>query len=221
MENEVKNFYDEEAKYEKSVEDTKEIVEKVVKIDTELLAKKINHVDENKDFEDFIDLLVAVTGKKTNSYYYCQNNDDVKYHGLEIGKVYKTSDMNPEIQSRVTKKEVLNLQARVILAPILLEMTKNLKVLFGNNYQKGDGLLSTIDDDIIIRKDLDYLGTLVNYLEILSDNTGRLKILVAERDVYALERAKEEYSKKTSLEKWFNKTFKRENDIIEGMAKKR
>ena len=37
------------------------------------------------------------------------------------------------------------------------------------------------------------------YLKILMDKTERIKILVAERDIYALENAKEEYSKKSSI----------------------
>ena len=40
----------------------------------------------------------------------------------------------------------------------------------------------------IIEKDLKYLENLIGYLKILMDKTGRLKILVAERDVYALEK---------------------------------
>ena len=82
-------------------------------------------------------------------------------------------------------------------------------------------MISTIDDDIIVKKDIDYLDKLVDYLNILSDKTGRLKILVAERDVYALENVKEEYGKKGSIEKWFYKTFKKEKNKIENMTKKR
>ena len=179
----VKNFYDEEAQYEKSIVETKELVEQIIKIDIDSLNKKIKKIDSNNEFEDFIGLLNTVIGKKTNDYYYCKDMNDFKYYGLEPGKVYKVSTLNPELQTKNSKKEVLNLQARAILAPILMEMSKKLKNLFTINYQEGDGVISTIDDDIIVKRDLDYLDKLVDYLNILIDKTGRLKILVAERDV--------------------------------------
>lgn len=221
MDNNVKNFYEEEAQYKKSIDETKELVEQIIKVDVENLSKKITKIDNNNQFEDFIGLLNTVIGKKTNDYYYCQDMNDFKYYGLEPGKVYKTSALNPELQTRNSKKEVLNLQARAILAPFLMEMSKELKDLFILNYQEGDGIISTIDNDIIVKKDIDYLYKLIEYLNILSDKTGRLKILVAERDVYALEEAKEEYSKKSSVEKWFYKTFNKEQSVIENMSKKR
>ena len=102
-----------------------------------------------------------------------------------------------------------------------MEMSKKLKDLFTINYHEGDGVISTIDNDIIVKKDLDYLDKLVDYLNILIDQTGRLKILVAERDVYALENAKEEYNKKSSIEKWFYKAFNKEESVIENMSKRR
>ena len=221
MDNNVKNFYEEEAQYEKSIVETKELVEQIIKIDIDSLNKKIKKIDSNNEFEDFIGLLNTVIGKKTNDYYYCKDMNDFKYYGLEPGKVYKVSTLNPELQTRNSKKEVLNLQARAILAPILMEMSKKLKNLFTINYQEGDGVISTIDDDIIVKRDLDYLDKLVDYLNILIDKTGRLKILVAERDVYALENAKEEYNKKSSIEKWFYKAFNKEESVIENMSKKR
>lgn len=221
MDNNVKNFYEEEAQYEKSITKTKELVEQIVKVDIYNLNKKINKIDNSNQFEDYIGLLNTVIGKKTNDYYYCKDMNDFKYYGLEPGKVYKTSTLNPELQTRNSKKEVLNLQGRAILAPILIDLTKKLKELFILNYQEGDGIMSTIDNDIIIKKDIEYLDKLVDYLNILSDKTGRLKILVAERDVYALEKAKEEYNKKNSLEKWFYKTFNKEQSVIENMSKKR
>ena len=221
MDNNVKNFYEEEAQYEKSIVETKELVEQIIKIDIDSLNKKIKKIDSNNEFEDFIGLLNTVIGKKTNDYYYCKDMNDFKYYGLEPGKVYKVSTLNPELQTKNSKKEVLNLQARAILAPILMEMSKKIKNLFTINYQESDGVISTIDDDIIVKKDLDYLDKLVDYLNILIDQTGRLKILVAERDVYALENAKEEYNKKSSIEKWFYKTFNKEESVIENMSKKR
>lgn len=221
MDNNVKNFYEEEAQYEKSIVETKELVEHIVKIDTDSLNKKILKVDSNSEFQDFIGLLNTVIGKKTNDYYYCKDMNDFKYYGLEPGRVYKTSNLNPELQTKNSKKEVLNLQARAILAPVLIDVSKKLKELFILNYQEGDGIISTIDDDIIVKKDIDYLDKLIDYLNILSDQTGRLKILVAERDVYTLENAKEEYNKKSSIEKWFYKTFKKEQSVIENISKKR
>lgn len=221
MDNNVKNFYEEEAQYEKSIVETKELVEQIIKVDVENLNKKIKKIDRNNEFEDFIGLLNTVIGKKTNDYYYCKDMNDFKYYGLEPGKVYKTSTLNPELQTKNSKKEVLNLQARAILAPVLMEMSKKLKDLFTINYHEGDGVISTIDNDIIVKKDLDCLDKLVDYLNILIDQTGRLKILVAERDVYALENAKEEYNKKSSIEKWFYKAFNKEESVIENMSKRR
>lgn len=221
MDNNVKNFYEEEAQYEKSIVETKELVEQIIKVDVENLNKKIKKIDRNNEFEDFIGLLNTVIGKKTNDYYYCKDMNDFKYYGLEPGKVYKTSTLNPELQTKNSKKEVLNLQARAILSPSLIEMSKKLKDLFTINYHEGDGVISTIDNDIIVKKDLDYLDKLVDYLNILIDQTGRLKILVAERDVYALENAKEEYNKKSSIEKWFYKAFNKEESVIENMSKRR
>ena len=221
MDNNVKKFYEEEAQYEKSIVETKKLVEQIIKVDIESLNKKIKKIDSNNEFEDFIGLLNTVIGKKTNEYYYCKDMNDFKYYGLEPGKVYKVSTLNPELQTRNSKREVLNLQARAILAPILMEMSKKLKDLFTINYHEGDGVISTIDNDIIVKKDLDYLDKLVDYLNILIDQTGRLKILVAERDVYALENAKEEYNKKSSIEKWFYKAFNKEESVIENMSKKR
>lgn len=221
MDNNTKNFYEEEAQYEKSITETKELVEQIIKIDIDSLNKKILKIDSNNEFKDFIGLLNTVIGKKTNDYYYCKDMNDFKYYGLEPGKVYKTSSLNPELQTKNSKKEVLNLQARAILAPILIEMSKKLKELFILNYQEGDGIISTIDNEIIVKKDIEYLDKLVDYLNVLGDKTGRLKILVAERDVYALENAKEEYNKKSSIEKWFYKTFNKEQSVIENMSKKR
>ena len=221
MDNNVKNFYEEEAQYEKSIVETKELVEQIIKVDIDSLNKKIKKIDSNNEFEDFIGLLNTVIGKKTNDYYYCKDMNDFKYYGLEPGKVYKVSTLNPELQTKNSKKEVLNLQARAILAPILMEMSKKIKNLFTINYQESDGVISTIDDDIIVKKDLDYLDKLVDYLNILIDQTGRLKILVAERDVYALENAKEEYNKKSSIEKWFYKAINKEESVIENMSKRR
>ena len=97
-------------------------------------------------------------------------------------------------------------------------MTKELKNDLSLNLGKSDGSLATLDSYIIVDQDIDYLDNLIKYLEILIDKTGRLKILVTEGDVFALEKAKEDYNKKSSVEKWFYKVLKKENSVIEGMT---
>lgn len=220
-EKEVRDFYEEEAEYEKSILLTKELVEKVISVDINIVSEKINFLKKDSEFGEFPDLLNAVIGRETNKYYYCENIEEVKYYNLEVGKVYKISELNPDIQSKNSIKKQLNLQARAILAQKTLPMAKYLKEIFCENIQRGDGSISTIDSRIITENDVEYLENLIKYLEIMIDKTGRLKILVAERDVYALKKAKEDYNKKSSVEKWFYKTFKKEKSVINNMAQKR
>lgn len=54
----------------------------------------------------------------------------------------------------------------------------------------------------------------------IQDEKGKLKILVAGQDVFALNKAKEQYQNKSSFEKRFLKKFKQENTTIQNMAKK-
>ena len=51
MDNNVKNFYEEEAQYKKSIDETKELVEQIIKVDVENLSKKITSDFENDNFE--------------------------------------------------------------------------------------------------------------------------------------------------------------------------
>lgn len=216
----VTNFYEKEAQYEKSILIVKQLVEKVVKLDKTEFNKKISIVDKDGYYSDFIDLFVAVTGRKTNKYYYCMNQEDVKYHGLEYGKIYKMNEISLDLQSKYTKETILNLEARGILAEELLNKTKNLKQLFSDSIKKGDGLISTIESVMILESDVEYLDKLLEYLVEMTDKDGRLKILVAERDVYAYEKANEQYEQKTGIEKLFHKIFNTKKSTIEDMTNK-
>ena len=219
MNNEVRNFYDISAEYDNSIFIIKELINNIVSVKGEDLINKLELIDTEGNYLDFIDLLDAVIGRETNKYYYCETQDDVKYYGLEIGKVYETSKLNVELQSKINIKKQLKLQARSILAQKLIIISKELKELFSLNIDKGDGTLITLDSRVITENDVEYFSNLIKYLEILIDQTGRLKILDAERDVFALEKAKETYNKKSSLEKNFYKLFNKESKIIENMAK--
>jgi len=102
----------------------------------------------------------------------------------------------------------------------LINLTNSLIEDFKQNLGKSDGSISTFDSVIIKEQDIKYLETLLEYLKTMQDETGRLKILVIEKEEYALQEAKESYNKKSSVEKWFYKTFKQENAVINNMAKK-
>ena len=220
MENDVRNFYDVESDYEKSLLETRRLIEEIVKVDIEQLRKKITKVDTELVFNEYVDMLEAVIGKETTNFYYCKNIEDEKYYNLKIGEVYNKKTLNPEIQSRINKPIKLELPARVILGTFLYVLTLKLIEKFNDNLQTGDGYISTIDDDIIVKKDVEYLEKLIKYLQTIRDENGKLRIIAAEQDVFALNRAKEQYQKKSSLEKWFLKTLKKEDSTILGMAKK-
>ena len=202
--NVVRNFYEEEENYEKNTLRIKDIIIKVLNIDLNKLEEKIKYLDKDNKYVDYIDLLKAVIGQKTNKYYYCKNEEDKKYYNLELGKVYKTENINIEIKTKNSEEKVLELKARVILANELLAMTKELKQLFSNNIDKGDGILSTIDDRIIIQHDVDNFVLLINYIDIIMDETGKLKILVSEKEVYEEILKREKYGKKSALGKWLH-----------------
>lgn len=219
-ENEVRNFYEEEKKYEESIIETKRIIEKIINTDFEILKKKISNVDADNQYEDYISLLSAVIGRATSKYYYCKKEEDVKYYGLELGRVYELENLNKELQVNNSKEQVLDLEARAILSQKLLFLTNSLKEIFNQNLLKSDNSFVTLNSEIITETDLDYLDNLMEYLKLMLDKSGRLKILVAERDVYALEKAKKDYSKKTSVEKIFHKILKTEQSVINSMANK-
>ena len=217
---EVRDFYQEEAEYEKTINSIKEIIKKVININLDTLNEKIKFVDNNEKYIDFIDLFNASIGKKTDKYYYCQSEEDVKYYNLKLGEVYRKDKLYIDTKEKRFEARILDLQARAKVAKILFVLSKELKEDFKLNLGKGDGSISTFDSFTIKEHDIEYLENLLKYLEILIDQNGRLKVLVAERDVYSLEKAKEEYNKKGSVEKWFYKTFNKENNIINNMAKK-
>lgn len=216
----VRDFYKEEAEYEKTTLIVKEIINKIISLKQEVLEEKIKHIDNEFKYNDFFNMLNAVIGRKTNKYYFCENEDDVKYYALELGKVYKVDAMNNDIQVRCNEEKVMNLKARVLLAQDLLTMTQELKKLFSLNIGKSDGSLATLDSYIITEQDVEYLDNLIKYLETMLDKTGRLKILSIERDLFALEQARKDYNKKSCIERWFYKKINKENTVIENIATK-
>ncbi len=207
-EKEVRNFYEEEANYEKETEIIKELITKVVSVDINIQKEKLEFLNIYDEYNEFDELVTAILGKNTNKYYYAQTEDDVKYYDLELGKVYKVEDINMELQTKNKEERILKLEARVILAEKLLPMVREIKEIFNQNIQKGDGSLTTIDSRIIIASDVQYLENLIEYLEKMIDKTGRLKILVAEQEVYKKLKEQEEFNKKSSIGKFFYKLMK-------------
>jgi len=220
MNNNVRDFYQMEEQYEQNNVLVRDLIKKIMNIDINLFKQKLDYLDKELKYTEFLDLYNAVIGKKTKKYYFCENLDDVKYYDLKFGEVYKMSELNPDIQTRNNEEKVLKLKARVILSNQLINLTNSLIEDFKQNLGKSDGSISTFDSVIIKEQDIKYLETLLEYLKTMQDETGRLKILVIEKEEYALQEAKESYNKKSSVEKWFYKTFKQENAVINNMAKK-
>jgi len=204
----VRNFYEEESEYEKTTEIIKDLIEKIVRVDINIQKQKLEFLNIYEKYNEFEDLLTAVLGKDTNKYYYAQTEEDVKYYNLELGKVYNIEDVNIEIQTKNNKPNVLKLEARSILAEKLLVLAKEIKKIFEENIHKGDGSFATIDSSIIKESDIEYYDNLILYLEKMMDKTGRLKILVAEQDVYKKIKEEEEFNKKGALGKFFSKLIK-------------
>lgn len=202
--NKIRNFYEEEAEYERNTLMIKEIISQVLSIDLSKLEEKIKYLDKDNKYIEYLDLLNAVTGKQTNKFYYCDEEEYVKYYNLELGKVYKVEDLNAELKVKNNEEKVLDLKARVILANELLIQTKELKELFKSNISKTDGNLSTIDDRIIMENDVEVFENIIKYLEIMLEETGKLKILVTEKEVYEELRKREKNGKKSALGKWIH-----------------
>ena len=117
--------------------------------------------------------------------------------------------VNIDIQSKNTEEKVLDLQARVQLSEVFIDLVYSLKEDFVLNLNKGDGSLSTINSEIITENDIGYLEKIIEYLKLIMDKTGRLKILVVEQEVY--KKIQEDKNKeRISIGNWFNKTFKKE-----------
>lgn len=216
----VENFYEKEEQYEKTTEMVKQLIKKIISINIESLKEKINYVDNESRYNEFIELFIAVIGKKTNKYYYCESEDDVRYHNLVLGQVYRVDDLNDDLKNKNYEEKQINLQGRAILANRLLTLTKQLKDDFSLTIQKKDSFDVNLNTYIIKEKDIEDLENLIKYLETLIDKTGRLKILVAERDVYAMQNAMEAYNKKNPVEKMVYKIFNQEKNIINLMANK-
>lgn len=207
-EKEVRNFYEEEANYEKETEIIKELIAKVVNVDINIQKEKLEYLKIYENYSEFADLLTAVLGKETNKYYYAQTEDDVKYYDLTIGQVYKVEDINMELQSKNNEVKVLKIESRALLAGKLLPIVREIKEIFIQNLEKGDGSLATIDSRIIVESDIEYYENLILYLEKMLDTTGRLKILVSEQEVYKKIKEQEEFNKKSALGKFFSKLIK-------------
>lgn len=207
-EKQVRNFYEEEAEYEKATEIIKDLITKVVSVDINKQQEKLEYLNIYEKYNEFVDLLNAVLGKDINKYYYAQTEDDVKYYDLELGKVYRTEDINIELQTKNHQERILKIEARAILAEKLLPMVKEIKDIFEQNKEKGDGNFATIDSRIIVESDIEYYENLILYLEKMLDTTGRLKILVSEQEVYKKIKEQEEFNKKSSFGKFFSKFIK-------------
>lgn len=221
MEEEVKNFYEMEAGYASSVVEMKNLINKVISIDVDRLKEQITEYDAESKYAEFIDLFLAVIGRKTNKYYVCENMEEVKYYHLTMGNVYRIDRMNVKVDGISKEEKPLKLVARAKLAEELILMTEELKKIFlANKTQQNTNPAVTLNENIIKESDISFFDNLTEYLKNIIDTTGRLKILEAERDVYAYEKAKEDYNKKSSLMKWMYKTFNKEENVIDNMAKK-
>ena len=201
------NFYKTEAAYENSIEETKELVEKIINIDINKLDEKLKAIGNDKYIE-FKDLFKAVIGRNTNKYYYCENEEDVKYYKLELGKVYRKDNLYKDILIKNNEEKPLNLKARAYLANDLYLMINDIKNDFINIHAKED--LSGVTE---IKNYLDWLILLDKYLKMLKDENKRLKILVAEQSIFEIEKSKLEYNKKGIIGKWILKNFGKDKDI--------
>lgn len=221
MEHEVKNFYEMEAGYANSVVEMKNLINKVISIDVDRLKEQISDVDSESQYVEFVDLFLAVIGRKTNKYYVCENMEEVKYYHLTMGNVYRIDRMNVKVDGISKEEKTLKLVARAKLAEDLILMTEELKKIFlTNKLQQNNNPSITLNANIIKESDIAFFDNLTEYLKNIMDATGRLKILEAERDVYAREKAKEDYNKKSSLMKWMYKTLNKEENVINNIAKK-
>ena len=206
----VRNFYEIESQYEQSTLEVKGLIKKIVTIDIEMFNKKIESIDKDNKYFEFIDLFNAITGRKTNKYYFCKSVDDVKYSDLELNKVYKREELGVDLQSKVQEEKILELPARVQLANRFINLVTLLKEDFLLNLNKGDGFISTISSEIIIESDIEYLDNLIKYLQLIIDETGRLKILISEQEIYKEIEKNDQYNKKNALGKFFYRAFKKE-----------
>ena len=214
IEKKERNFYEEEAAYENAIYETKELVKNVVFLDVDKFMQKIKSIDNENKYGDFEDLFIAATGRKTNKYYYCKNDEDLKYHNLKQGHVYEMAKISVELQTKYSEEKILDLEARSTIAKLLFIKTSNLRQLFAQNVKSGVSLAETA----ILENDVEYLDNLLKYLMLLADKADRLKILVAERDIYAMKKAQEQYEKKLGVEKLFHKLMGTKKSVIEGLA---
>lgn len=205
---EVKDFYEEDLKYQMALEEIKKLIYKVVTVNMDELLEKIKSVDEKNEFDEFYNLFNAVTGKKTNKYFCCEDQEYVKYYGLKCGEIYNVDKLNPEIKARYSTPVKLKLHVREVLARYFSLILDKLIIKFEQNYGNVDGNLSTFESGIIKDEDIEYLKTLKLYLSKLMDKENNLKILTVEEVVYLNIKEKEEYNKKNNIEKMFYNMFK-------------
>lgn len=204
MDNNIRNFYEEEAGYERNTQLIREIISKVLSIDLLKLEEKIKYVDKSNEYIEYIDLLNSVIGNPTNKYYYCNNHDHVKYYNLELDKVYKVENLNNELIKLNAEAKVLELKARVILSNVLLKLTHDLKEIFKNNIKKSTGDLFTLENRVILESDIEIFESIIQYLDVMHDETGRLKILIEEKEIYETLKRREKYNKKSAFGKFMH-----------------
>lgn len=189
----IKNFYEEDIKYQQKTVEIKHLIEKILKINFEDLSKKIQDINEDNKFDEFLDLLEAVMGKETNKYMCCEDEDDVKYHGLEIGHIYRIDKLDFELQSKYSNSKKLKLQSREKLAKELNIMVIQLIFLFEKKVDDPDKFT------YIEEKDLVDLIDIKNYVSMILDDLNKFKVIEAENQVFA---AIEKNNNKSGFKKW-------------------
>ena len=176
--NKIKNFYEEDIKYQQKSLEIRNLIQCILKIDFETLTKKIEEVNENNKFDEFVDLVEAVMGKETNKYMCCSDEEDVKYHALQIGHIYRIDKLDLELQNKYSYSKKLKLQSREKLAKGLNILVIQLILLFEKKIYNNDEV------SYIEEKDLIDLINIKNYVSMILDDSTKFKILEAEKEVF-------------------------------------
>lgn len=208
----VKNFYEEDIKYQQKTEEIKRLIERILKIDSQILLKKIEEVNENNRFDEFFDLLEAVIGKETDKYMCCEDEEDVKYHGLEIGHIYRIDKLDLELQNKYSNSKKLKLQSREKLAKELKIMAIQLIFLFEKKVYNEENI------SFIEEKDLVDLIDIKNYVSMILDDSNKFKILEAEKIVFEQE---EKNNNKNGFKKWILGSFEKNEVTIDKNVKRK
>lgn len=184
MNNEPRNFYLEEEKYENAIIEVKKLIKKINNINIEQINEKIKIIDIEKKYLDFIDVFNAVIGKSTTKFYYCDGLEDAKYYGLKEGFIYNAEKIHPDLQKSIGDGKRLNLQVRAMLAEKMIIDVKELIEMFKTNVvTKEENSFDYSNFNQINELDIDSFKVIYQYLETIINKAGRLKILVAEKEL--------------------------------------